>query len=179
LLPGRYVLVTLHRPANVDSPDMLRDLLGVLERIAAQVPVLFPVHPRTRKMIDAFGIELQRVQLVEPAGYLEFIALEAEARLVLTDSGGIQEETTVLQVPCLTLRTTTERPVTVNAGTNCVVGQDPRRIWEAAQAALAAPTPRRPPPEKWDGQAAERIVAILQDYLAQRRAAPARGAPSA
>ncbi len=166
LQPGQYVLVTLHRPSNVDSRETLSALLQVLERVAARAPVLFPVHPRTRKMIDSFGLLPQHVQLAAPVGYLEFIALEAGARLVLTDSGGIQEETTVLQVPCLTLRTTTERPVTVSAGTNRVIGQDPQAIWEAVQAALDAPMPQRPPPEKWDGRAAERIVGVVDDFFA-------------
>jgi UDP-N-acetylglucosamine 2-epimerase (non-hydrolysing) len=170
--PGGYALVTLHRPSNVDDRIVLGGLLQLLGRIAARLPVLFPIHPRTRKMIQEFGLEpgVPNLKLVDPVGYLEFIGLEAGARLVLTDSGGIQEETTVLGVPCLTLRNNTERPVTVTHGTNRIVGQDPEVVWEAAQEILAAkPGPVRVP-EYWDGQAAERTVRALLEFVEARRA---------
>ena len=168
LPPGGYALVTMHRPSNVDDKSMLQDLLQVLERLAARLPVLFPVHPRTRKMIEEFQLQPRSVQLVEPVGYLDFLALEAEARLVLTDSGGIQEETTVLRVPCLTLRTNTERPITVSQGTNHIVGRDPARIWAAAESILSQPRPAGAAPEKWDGRTAERIVEVFAAFLAGR-----------
>ena len=173
LRSGDYCLVTLHRPSNVDDRDTLGNLLQLLGRIAARVPVLFPIHPRTAKMIAEFGLEhgFPDLQLADPIGYLEFIGLEAGARLVLTDSGGIQEETTVLGVPCLTLRNNTERPVTVSDGTNRVVGQDPRVIWAAVEEILASPAPPPRVPEYWDGRAAERVVDALLDFLrAHRRA---------
>ena len=166
--PGGYALVTLHRPANVDERDMLRDLLAVLERVGARLPVLFPVHPRTRKMIEEHGLTPRRVRLVEPVGYRDFVALESAARLVLTDSGGIQEETTVLGVPCLTMRPNTERPVTVSAGTNRLVGREPAVIWAAVEDVLGSPMPSGPPPPLWDGQTAGRIVRVIEAFLAAR-----------
>ena len=167
---GRYALVTLHRPSNVDDRETLEALLRLLGRIAARLPVLFPIHPRTRKMIQEFGFEdaFPGVCLADPVGYLEFIALEDGARLVLTDSGGVQEETTVLGVHCLTLRNNTERPVTVTDGTNQVVGQDPETIWKAAEQCLSRPAPSGRVPEFWDGRAGERIVEALRSFLAQR-----------
>jgi UDP-N-acetylglucosamine 2-epimerase (non-hydrolysing) len=159
---GDYGLVTLHRPALVDRPDRLRPVLEALSDIAGYLPLLFPVHPRARAALEAFGAGEAGIRLVEPEGYLGFLKLQAEARLVLTDSGGVQEETTVLGVPCLTLRDNTERPVTVLEGTNRLVGLDPDRIIGAAREALTTPrTPRRPP--LWDGHAAERIVRVLTE----------------
>jgi UDP-N-acetylglucosamine 2-epimerase (non-hydrolysing) len=171
LAPRGYALVTLHRPSNVDDRATLAGLVGLLERIAARLPVVFPIHPRTRKMIQEFGLEphSSALRLVDPVGYLEFICLEEAARVVLTDSGGIQEETTVLGVPCLTLRNNTERPVTVTDGTNRVVGQDPEAIWAAVQELLEAePAPARVP-EYWDGQAGERVVRALLEFTAARK----------
>jgi UDP-N-acetylglucosamine 2-epimerase (non-hydrolysing) len=169
---GDYALVTLHRPSNVDTRDTLAGLLHLLERIAARMPVLFPIHPRTRKMIQEFGLEpgLPDLRLIEPVGYLEFVALEEGARVVLTDSGGIQEETTVLGVPCLTLRNNTERPVTLSHGTNRIVGQDPEVIWAAVEELLGNPPAPPRVPEYWDGAAAERIVRALLEFTAARRA---------
>ncbi len=134
LKPGRYGLVTLHRPANVDSWGTLAPLLEVLGRIAGECPLVFPVHPRTAKVLAQISLP-PGLQTVEPLGYLDFVALERSAALVLTDSGGVQEETTVLGVPCLTLRDNTERPITVSEGTNVVVGRDPDRILAAARGA--------------------------------------------
>jgi UDP-N-acetylglucosamine 2-epimerase (non-hydrolysing) len=159
LSAGRYGLVTLHRPANVDDPAVLRGILAGLASLAAELPLVLPAHPRARAALERLELP-PGLRLVPPAGYLDFIALQASARLVLTDSGGIQEETTVLGVPCLTLRDNTERPVTVEQGTNRLVGRDPARIAAAAREVLAAPpAPRRP--ELWDGRAGERIAEVL------------------
>ena len=164
-----YAVVTLHRPSNVDDAAALRRILSALSRLAARLPVVFPAHPRTRKMIAEFGFDdavgRGGLLLTEPLGYLDFLRLFSGARLVLTDSGGIQEETTALGIPCLTLRENTERPVTVELGTNRVVGTDPERILREAERALgrerAAEPPRVPP--LWDGRTADRILdAILE-----------------
>jgi UDP-N-acetylglucosamine 2-epimerase (non-hydrolysing) len=166
LTAGDYAVVTLHRPANVDSAERLRALLGVLREISDHLPVLFPIHPRTRKKIEEFGLAALvrnngRILLVEPMSYLPFISCIARARMVLTDSGGIQEETTVLGVPCLTMRPNTERPITCECGTNILVGDDVERI-RAAVAAVMDGNVRAPGvPELWDGRAAERIVSEL------------------
>lgn len=170
LTPGGYGLVTLHRPANVDSPEMLGSLLGALAEVAGHLPLIMPVHPRTASKIDVLG-RPSGITLVPPAGYLEFIALQANARMVLTDSGGVQEETTALGVPCLTLRDTTERPITVEQGTNILVGRDPRRIVEVALQVLRDPPPRRCP-ELWDGKAGDRIADALLEALAGPRPRP-------
>ena len=156
---GSYGLVTLHRPANVDDPDVLGQLMGALERVAERCPLVFPIHPRTRARLGD-GYDGGAIHLVEPAGYLDFIALEASARIVLTDSGGIQEETTVLGVPCLTLRDNTERPITIDEGTNALVGRDPDRIVAVALDRIEHGVPPRCP-ELWDGRAGERIAEVL------------------
>jgi UDP-N-acetylglucosamine 2-epimerase (non-hydrolysing) len=161
LKPRSYGLVTLHRPSNVDSDDVLCGLLKALDEIATTLPLIYPAHPRARERIERLGVP-DGVTLIEPAGYLDFIALQAGARLVLTDSGGVQEETTVLGVPCLTLRETTERPVTVSEGSNQVVGVNPLDIVAAAEAALTADIIARRP-ALWDGHAAERIADVLLD----------------
>jgi UDP-N-acetylglucosamine 2-epimerase (non-hydrolysing) len=160
---GDYGLVTLHRPALVDEPDRLRPVVEALSHIAKRLPLLFPAHPRARGALAAAGIEsTPGIRVVEPEGYIGFLKLQAAARLVLTDSGGVQEETTVLGVPCLTLRENTERPITILEGTNHLVGLDPDRIVSQAEQALtAARDPRRP--ALWDGHAAERIVQALTD----------------
>ncbi|MFN2532432.1 MAG: UDP-N-acetyl glucosamine 2-epimerase, partial [Pyrinomonadaceae bacterium] len=162
-----YAVVTLHRPSNVDRKDILEGILNALERISEVLPIIFPVHPRSRKMIIEFGLsdrleKISGLKLIDPLGYLDFLNLYSDARLVLTDSGGIQEETTVLGVPCLTLRENTERPITVEMGTNRTVGTDPERIVSAALAALEnnSSIPRRIP-ELWDGRTADRIVDAL------------------
>src|SRR5690606_10559471 len=163
LAPRAYAVLTLHRPSNVDSPDQLRRLFGVLARLGDRMPVVFPVHPRTRNAIEKH-LQGERIALrmTEPLGYLAFLRLLMDARMVLTDSGGIQEETTALGVPCLTLRTNTERPVTVTEGTNTIVGTDPRAIEAAIEKQLAAPWPAGRRPALWDGQAAGRIVDVLE-----------------
>jgi UDP-N-acetylglucosamine 2-epimerase (non-hydrolysing) len=159
LTRGGYGLMTLHRPSNVDDPGTLAGILGAVGEVAAALPVVFPVHPRTRANLGSAGLP-PGLMLVDPVGYLDFIALEAGARLVMTDSGGIQEETTVLGVPCLTLRETTERPITIAEGTNRLVGVDPEAIVAAARAVLEdGVEPRRP--ELWDGNAGGRIAEVL------------------
>jgi UDP-N-acetylglucosamine 2-epimerase (non-hydrolysing) len=160
--PGGYLLVTLHRPALVDGP-LLADAMERLVEVASEMPVVFPVHPRTRNTLDALGRDHEGVILSEPVGYLDFLSLEADARAVLTDSGGIQEETTYLQVPCFTLRDNTERPVTVRAGTNTLLGLAPARIAEipALLAEGAGGAGERPP--LWDGRAAERVADIVAE----------------
>ena len=156
-----YVLVTLHRPANVDDPAVLAGMMGVLEELQCDLPVVFPVHPRTRKAIDGRSVAPD-LRLTDPLGYLDFMQLVSHARLVLTDSGGIQEETTVLGVPCLTLRNNTERPATVDQGTNILVGQDPVRILAAAREVLASAAPKAARvPDLWDGRTASRILDVL------------------
>lgn len=171
LRPGGYALLTLHRPSNVDDPERLRGLFAVLEELHAELPVVFPVHPRTRASIAAlYGGGAPALQLTDPLGYLEFLGLVAEARLVLTDSGGVQEETTALGVPCLTLRDSTERPVTLHVGTNVLTGSDPAAIRRECRRILAEGARKGAMPEKWDGRAAERITAILEESLS--RAAP-------
>ena len=177
--PG-YALVTLHRPSNVDDADTFRRILGALAELAAELPVVFPVHPRTRQRIAEFGLAdlvhahaddrtpldagSRRVTLLPPVRYVDFLRLMGEARLVLTDSGGIQEETTCLGVPCLTLRENTERPVTLAMGSNELVGTDPERILARARATRREGRVVRRPP-LWDGRTAERIVDVLQRAL--------------
>jgi UDP-N-acetylglucosamine 2-epimerase (non-hydrolysing) len=158
----QYAVLTLHRPANVDDPTTFRGLLGALHAIQKEIPVIFPVHPRTRKALAAERVDLPNVRLTEPLGYLEFMSLVTHARFVMTDSGGIQEETTYLGVPCLTLRNNTERPVTIETGTNVLVGLTPEKIVAASRAALrAAPATLCRVPELWDGLAARRILDVL------------------
>jgi UDP-N-acetylglucosamine 2-epimerase (non-hydrolysing) len=169
-LEGRgFVLVTLHRPALVDDPELLGPTMDVLGEIGGDLPVVFPVHPRTRARLEGMGYSAAgRVTLAEPMDYTDFIGLESEARLVVTDSGGVQEETSVLGTPCLTYRTTTERPVTVELGTNELIGVDPDALREAAQRVLAEDPPARPPEiPLWDGRAGPRAAAAIEGYLAQ------------
>jgi len=170
LTAGAYAVLTLHRPSNVDDLDVLGRLLDVLDVVAADGPVIFPVHPRTRTALTRFGLEarvdaLENLRLLEPVGYLDFLKLMASARVVLTDSGGIQEETTILSVPCLTLRENTERPITAELGTNQVVGQDPERILAAYRQVLSGGAGAGSVPPLWDGGAAQRIVEVLGKAL--------------
>jgi UDP-N-acetylglucosamine 2-epimerase (non-hydrolysing) len=161
LSPGSYLLVTLHRPALVDGP-LLAETIAQLSHLARQMPVVFPVHPRTRKMMAALDIEApEGLTLTEPFGYLDFLSLVTDAKAVLTDSGGIQEETTYLGVPCFTLRANTERPVTVELGTNTLLGLDPAAIAEIPATLASRPREPHEPPPLWDGHAAERIADIL------------------
>ena len=170
-----YGVVTLHRPSNVDDADTLASLLGVLREIAAGLPLVFALHPRTRGNIERFGlqglIDTPRMIMLPPQGYLEMLGLMADARIVLTDSGGLQEETTALGVPCLTLRDNTERPITVEQGTNTMVGRDIEAIRRHTAEILAGRGKSGRVPELWDGRAAERIAADLAAWLLERRAA--------
>jgi UDP-N-acetylglucosamine 2-epimerase (non-hydrolysing) len=167
LSPKGYALATLHRPANVDDPRALAQVLSALAEVSRRLPVLLPVHPRTKARIEkepalgALLAQAPQVRLCEPLGYLDFLALMDGARLVLTDSGGIQEETTALGVPCLTMRENTERPVTITLGTNRLVGGDPARIVPAALEVLGGPARAGTIPPLWDGHAAERIADVL------------------
>jgi UDP-N-acetylglucosamine 2-epimerase (non-hydrolysing) len=161
---GRYAVATLHRPANVDHPDILKGLITALRRLGARLPVIFPVHPRTRAQLArlaAGGEGDDHVRLTDPIGYLDMLSLVQEAALVITDSGGLQEETTYLGVPCLTVRPNTERPITCAAGTNRLVAPDPAALERAADDALAGPARREVTIERWDGKAGERIAAVV------------------
>lgn len=172
LEPGGYATLTLHRPSNVDDKQTLQGILEVLQEISKELPIIFPIHPRTRKMVDQFnlghyfnlghrsnrGDKVAGIWLTEPLGYLEFLHLNMQAKLVLTDSGGLQEETTVLGVPCITMRNNTERPITCEVGTNIMVGNQPDEILKQARKILGGKVKQGTIPEKWDGHAAERIV---------------------
>lgn len=167
--PGEYGLLTLHRPSNVDDPETLHRLVDVLAGISSELPLVFPVHPRTLARLADAGLESRlaaaRITLLPPQGYHEMLGLMREAKVVFTDSGGIQEETTALGVPCITLRESTERPITVECGTNSVVGTDPdaiRRAWASVRDGRGKAGRQ---PEGWDGRAAERIVQVLQERL--------------
>ncbi len=163
-IPEPYALVTLHRPSNVDDLDWLSALLSGLEQVGQELAILFPVHPRTRQKIVSLGVGSSpngRIRFLEPLPYLEFLALERHAAVVVTDSGGVQEETTFLGVPCLTVRENTERPVTVTLGTNVLVGRDTTRLTNELRRVLTSPRKRSSIPPLWDGHAAERIAKIV------------------
>jgi UDP-N-acetylglucosamine 2-epimerase (non-hydrolysing) len=167
--PRCYGTLTLHRPSNVDDKATLQGILEALQEIACELPIIFPIHPRTRKMADEFGLshyfrqggQVQGIWLTEPLGYLDFLHLNMHARMVLTDSGGLQEETTVLGVPCITMRHNTERPITCTIGSNVLVGNQGAEILAAARKVLDGVAPKGQVPEKWDGHAADRIVKVL------------------
>jgi UDP-N-acetylglucosamine 2-epimerase (non-hydrolysing) len=165
-LPDRFALVTLHRPSNVDDGEALKSIFESLLTVSQQLDVVFPVHPRTRARIAQFGIGINinndKLHLLEPVPYIEFLALQKRATAVITDSGGIQEETTYLQVPCLTLRSNTERPITVTMGTNVLVGQDSRKLALEVSEILAGRAKRGSVPPLWDGHAGERIADVLE-----------------
>jgi UDP-N-acetylglucosamine 2-epimerase (non-hydrolysing) len=163
--PQKYVLATLHRPSNVDDPAQLRRMAELLDYVARYFPVVFPIHPRTRQRMADAGIATDRLILTPPLGYLEFLRLMEQCRFVLTDSGGIQEETTVLGIPCLTLRENTERPVTVEQGTNRLVGTDPDGAKAAVRELLTQPSSPGVIPELWDGKASVRIVEVLDRHI--------------
>jgi UDP-N-acetylglucosamine 2-epimerase (non-hydrolysing) len=172
LSPAQYAVVTLHRPSNVDDPVVLGRILDVLEVVGGDMPIVFPMHPRTLANLSRLGLAprieaLRSLKVVEPLGYLDFLKLMGRAAIVLTDSGGIQEETTILGVWCLTLRENTERPVTITHGTNTLVGTDPDKILTEYRRCRATPVGNARIPEKWDGRAAERIAAILAEHCAK------------
>jgi UDP-N-acetylglucosamine 2-epimerase (non-hydrolysing) len=165
-IPGikdEFIVVTLHRPSNVDSPEVLHDIISTLDEVSLDVQVIFPVHPRTRTHIEALSIKRlsDNFKLTDPLGYLEFLFLQKNAIAVITDSGGIQEETTFMQKPCLTVRENTERPITVTMGTNVLVGQDMRLLKAEVKAILSGMTKRGSIPPLWDGKAGERIAQVV------------------
>lgn len=166
-LPDEYGVVTLHRPSNVDDADGLARIVESLTEVAERIPLIFPVHPRTRQRLDA--IDATALRLETPLGYLAFLDLVEHSRFVVTDSGGIQEETTVLGVPCLTLRSSTERPVTIRLGTNRLLGNEPKAILPAVADVLGQERAAASVPPLWDGHAADRIVAVLTAWLAGPR----------
>lgn len=171
LSPGGFATATLHRPSNVDDPVVFRGILDALKAISSEIPIVFPIHPRTKKTAEQFGFSSyfstsekpRGLWITEPLGYLELLHLNQNARMVITDSGGLQEEATVLGVPCITLRNNTERPITCEVGTNTIVGNDGDKIRRHALAILSGDIPPGKVPEKWDGKAAERIVRILAE----------------
>jgi UDP-N-acetylglucosamine 2-epimerase (non-hydrolysing) len=160
--PPHYALVTLHRPSNVDDPQVLGSIFEALEEISKSIPVIFPIHPRTARRVTEFGLSMNGIRTMPPQGYLDFLNLMATATIVLTDSGGLQEETTILGVPCLTLRHNTERPVTITHGTNIMVGPDKGRILDAYRRVMSGDWKPAGPPEYWDGHAAERIIRVIR-----------------
>ena len=164
-LPEHYALVTLHRPSNVDDGASLQNILTSLLDVNEQLAVVFPVHPRTRQRIEQFGIDIDKLHLMEPVPYIEFLSLLRHATVVITDSGGIQEETTYMAVPCLTLRSNTERPVTVTIGTNVLIGQDLGRLRSELAKILEGRHKKGSVPPLWDGHAAERIAEILRKQV--------------
>jgi UDP-N-acetylglucosamine 2-epimerase (non-hydrolysing) len=167
LEPDQYAVLTLHRPANVDEPMVLDRLMGAVDRLQREVPFVFPVHPRTRQKLAAYqqGGLMRNLIFTDPLGYFDFMKLLSHARLVLTDSGGVQEETTFLGVPCLTMRENTERPITVTEGTNCLVGLDPQRIVSEGLRALGSKRGESKVPPLWDGRAAGRILDVLSNGM--------------
>ncbi|HVE51186.1 MAG TPA: UDP-N-acetylglucosamine 2-epimerase (non-hydrolyzing) [Casimicrobiaceae bacterium] len=169
--PAGFAVVTLHRPSNVDEPRALGESLRILEDVSERLPVVWPMHPRTRAALERFGLAVRRdarIALLPPQGYLEMLGLMANAKLVLTDSGGVQEETTALAVPCLTLRDNTERPITVEQGTNTIVGRDLRRVQACVDDIMRGEGKRGRRPQFWDGNAAPRIARHLVTWLAER-----------
>lgn len=170
LTPGSFILVTLHRPSNVDTKEGLESILSVFERLAARTTIVFPMHPRTKKMLSRYNLEqrieaIKNLKLLEPLGYLDFLHLMERAKLVLTDSGGIQEETTFFGIPCLTMRENTERPITVDTGTNILCGLDTDLVVQTSLDVLSGKVKKGSIPELWDGKTAERIAKILVQQL--------------
>jgi UDP-N-acetylglucosamine 2-epimerase (non-hydrolysing) len=170
LSPDPYAVMTMHRPSNVDNREGLSKLLETIERVTGAVPLVFPMHPRTRNRFEEFGLapqldSIETLRVLEPLGYLEFLRLMEEAAVVITDSGGIQEETTFLQVPCLTLRDSTERPITITQGTNELLALDPGRVAQRVTDIMAGDVPSGQVPELWDGHAAERIVDHIEQVF--------------
>lgn len=173
LKPKEYAFLTLHRPSNVDDPEVLKGLLGAMSYIQDRVKLVFPVHPRTLARIDAFGLRpvldaMMNTIVLDPLSYFDMLQVNRNARLALTDSGGLQEETTVFGVPCITLRENTERPVTVQVGTSELAGNDPEKIRDCVDRILAGTWKKGGIPEGWDGKASERIVATMESYLNRR-----------
>jgi UDP-N-acetylglucosamine 2-epimerase (non-hydrolysing) len=160
----KYILVTLHRPSNVDDPGTLREFITALQEISSEIQVIFPVHPRTMQRINEFGLDTSKssVKYLEPFGYLDFLALQSHATLVLTDSGGVQEETTYLNIPCLTARENTERPITISLGTNKLVKRNSKAIVQAIREGFKDGIEKHKIPPFWDGKTAQRIIGVMQ-----------------
>jgi UDP-N-acetylglucosamine 2-epimerase (non-hydrolysing) len=171
-LPKRYALVTLHRPSNVDDGETLKGILKSLLEVSRDLVVLFPAHPRTRRRIAEFGLSAQQLRLLDPLPYIEFVAMQRAATIVITDSGGIQEETTYLGVPCLTLRSNTERPVTLSLGTNILVGQDAQKLRSEMSKILDGNAKKGTVPPLWDGHAGERIADVVTGEQLTREISP-------
>jgi UDP-N-acetylglucosamine 2-epimerase (non-hydrolysing) len=163
-VPAQYALVTLHRPSNVDDPQMLRQILTAMLDVSRDLPVIFPVHPRTRQRISQLGLQTNGIRIQDPVSYLEFLSLQRRATVVLTDSGGVQEETTYLGIPCLTIRPNTERPVTVDVGTNVLIGTDMQKLRTELANVLSGSSKKGRVPPLWDGRASERIANILAGH---------------
>ena len=168
LQPHQYAVATVHRPSNVDDRARLTTLIAALQDVATRLPVVFPVHPRTEKVIETAEIDTSGLAVCPPLGYLDFLHLQSQARVVVTDSGGIQEESTVLGVPCLTVRDNTERPITISEGTNRLIGTNYADIAPAVNAVLAEPPSSKQAPALWDGKAADRILDVLDDVRSVR-----------
>jgi len=164
-LSGRYALVTLHRPSNVDDPEVLQGILKSLSNVSGELKVVFPVHPRTRQRIEALGLKFDHLHLLDPLPYIEFLSLQTRATVVITDSGGIQEETTYLGIPCLTVRNNTERPITITVGTNVLVGQNPVALTAQVSKILDGHCKPGSIPPLWDGHTAERIADVIGKLL--------------
>ena len=166
---GEYATLTMHRPGNVDNKQVLQGILEALKEISTRVPIVFPIHPRTQKMAEQFGLshffnngdKVEGIWITEPLGYLEFLNLNMNAKLVLTDSGGLQEETTVLGVPCITMRPNTERPITCEVGSNIMVGNSKEKILQETFKVLDGEGAKGNIPDRWDGKSAERIIKVL------------------
>jgi UDP-N-acetylglucosamine 2-epimerase (non-hydrolysing) len=167
LQSGQYFVLTLHRPANVDEESKLKNLMDEIIRCAGDLPIVFPVHPRTNKILQGFGMSTPNLHMIEPLGYLEFNYLVRQAKLVITDSGGITEETTVMGIPCITLRDNTERPETVTIGTNELIGTDPKAIAPAVGKVFSGQWKKGGIPQYWDGKAAERIVEVIIEKMSE------------
>lgn len=166
LVPYEYIVVTLHRPSNVDNPESLKKILRILDIIQQKIQVVFPIHPRSMKMIEKFGYQsrmesMRHLKLIDPIGYIDFLSLMSQAKAVVSDSGGLQEESTYLGIPCLTMRDNTERPVTIEVGTNTLVGLDEEKIYACIDHIMIGTYKTGTVPQLWDGKAAERIVSIL------------------
>ena len=167
LTPGTYIAMTMHRPANVDEEDKLRELFEYIIEVSEKMPIVFPCHPRTKKRLEDFGIagNAKGLKMIEPLGYLDFLKLQSNANFVLTDSGGVQEETTYLKIPCITMRENTERPSTVDIGSNIIVGVNPKNIKDAAMRTINGERKKGDIPRLWDGKTAGRIVQLMKEHL--------------
>ncbi len=169
LSSGEYIAMTMHRPSNVDDRSSLVALMDCIGEISHRLPIVFPCHPRTRKRFEEFGLGAEgnsrQVNLIDPVGYLEFLKLQSEARLVLTDSGGIQEETTLMKVPCITMRENTERPITVTLGTNCVAGRSKEKILKVTGQIINGKNKKGRIPPLWDGKASKRIIDVIKKSI--------------